>query len=208
MRKKVVIIGAGGHAKVIADIILKSGDKVIGFLDDNQKIGTQVLDYKVIGNINDIANINKNYYYVIGIGDSKSRYEIYNKYRNIKYYTAVHPSAVIAKDVIIGTGTVIMANAVINNCTCIGDFCIINTACVIEHNSIIGNFVHISPTSTLSGTVKVCDFVHIGTGTKVKNNININKKCIIGVGSVIIKDIDEEGIYVGVPAKKIKELSE
>lgn len=206
MKREVIIIGAGGHSKVIADIILKSNDNVIGFLDDGKEIGTQILlNYKVIGKIDYINEINDNEIsYIIAIGNNEIRKQIYERYPNLSYYTAIHPNAVIANDVKIGKGTAIMANSVINTSAKIGEFCIINTGTILEHDNEIGNFVHISPGATLSGTVKVSELVHIGTGSKIKNNININRKCTIGVGTVIVKDINAEGVYVGIPARKIK----
>lgn len=207
MNKSVVIIGAGGHAKVIAEIIERSNDKVIGFLDDNIRIGTEILNYKVLGNVDTIENMNKEYYYIIAIGNNDIRKKIYNKFKSIKYYTAIDPSAIVSNSAKIGIGTVIMPNSVINSSSSIGKFCIINTSSIVEHDNYIEDFVHISPTATLSGTVKVHELSHIGTGAKIKNNININKKCVIGVGAIVVKDINEEGVYVGIPANKIKELN-
>lgn len=211
MHKKVVIIGAGGHAKVIADIIQKSEDIVYGFLDDNLKKGTIILNnenLKVIGDLNSRFTLpitQPELEFVIAIGDNNRRKEIAEtKIPNIKYYTAIHPSANIALDVSIGEGTVVMANACINASTKIGKHCIINTASVIEHDNLINNYVHISPNATLCGTVKVGECTHVGAGVTIKNNINITDKCIIGAGAIVVNDINEQGTYIGVPAKKIK----
>ena len=148
MRKKVVIIGAGGHAKVIADIIEKSGDEIVGFLDDNKEIGTTIInEYKVIGDLNNrftMAVTKENLEFIIAIGDNKKREEISHS-PNLKFYTAIHPSAQIGLDVEIQEGTVIMANACINSSAKIGKHCIINTGAIIEHDNIIEDFVHISP---------------------------------------------------------------
>lgn len=211
MHKKVVIIGAGGHAKVIADIIQKSEDIVYGFLDDNFKKGTIILNnenLKVIGDLNSRFTLpitQPELEFVIAIGDNNRRKEIAEtKIPNIKYYTAIHPSANIALDVSIGDGTVVMANACINASTKIGKHCIINTASVIEHDNLINNYVHISPNATLCGTVKVGECTHVGAGVTIKNNTNITDNCIIGAGAIVVNDINEKGTYVGVPAKKIK----
>lgn len=207
MSKQVVIIGAGGHAKVTADIIEKSGDIVYGFLDDNKAVGGKVIkDYKVLGKILEckcIQEKNKDMYFIIGIGDNYIRKCIYEKY-TLNYYTAIHPSCNIGMEVKIGEGTVVMANASINPNTIIGKNCIINTSAVVEHDNIIENYVHISPNATLCGTVKIGAFTHIGAGTIIKNNIEVIEDCIIGAGAVVVKNIEEKGTYVGVPAKKIK----
>ena len=207
MRKKVVIIGAGGHAKVIADIIEKSGDEIVGFLDDNKKKGTNIIkEYKVIGDFNNrfpLAIANSDYEFIIAIGDNKKREEISHS-PNLKFYTAIHPSAQMGLDVEIQEGTVIMANACINSSAKIGKHCIINTGAIIEHDNIIEDFVHISPNVALGGTVKIGKSTHVGIGSTIKNNITICENCKIGAGAVVVKDIKEEGTYVGVPAKGIK----
>ena len=148
-QKQVVIIGAGGHAKVIADIILKSGDKVYGFLDDKLEEGTIIANnknLKVIGDFNSrfslpVTRKNENLEFIIAIGDNKKRKEIAEKSNpDIKYYTAIHPTANIGMDVKIGEGTVIMANACINSSAQIGKHCIINTGAIIEHDNKIGDY--------------------------------------------------------------------
>ena len=205
MRKKVVIIGAGGHAKVIADIIEKSGDEIVGFLDDNKEIGTTIInEYKVIGDLNNrftMAVTKENLEFIIAIGDNKKREEISHS-PNLKFYTAIHPSAQMGLDVEIQEGTVIMANACINSSAKIGKHCIINTGAIIEHDNIIEDFVHISPNVALGGTVKIGKSTHVGIGSTIKNNITICENCKIGAGAVVVKNIIEAGTYVGVPAKK------
>lgn len=208
MRKKVVIIGAGGHAKVIADMIEKSGDEIVGFLDDNKKKGTTIIkEYKVLGDFNNrfpLAIANSDYEFIIAIGDNKKREEISHS-PNLKFYTAIHPSAQIGLDVEIKEGTVIMANACINSSAKIGKHCIINTGAIIEHDNIIEDFVHISPNVALGGTVKIGKNTHVGIGSIIKNNITICENCKIGAGAVVVKDIEKEGTYIGVPAKKMED---
>lgn len=203
MSKDVIIIGAGGHAKVIADIIYKSGDNLIGFLDDNlANKGKEIyLGKKVIGTTKDIEIYNKNYF-IIGIGNNSIRKKINNE-NNLKLYTAIHPSAIIAEDVKIGTGSVIMAGVVINPGTVIGKNCIINTCSSLDHDNLLEDYVHISPGAHLAGTVTIKEGTWICTGAIVKNNITIGKNNIIGAGGVVIKDIIEEnGTYIGVPARR------
>lgn len=203
MSKDVIIIGAGGHAKVIADIIYKSGDNLIGFLDDNlANKGKEIyLGKKVIGTTKDIEIYNKNYF-IIGIGNNSIRKKINNE-NNLKLYSAIHPSAIIAEDVKIGTGSVIMAGVVINPGTVIGKNCIINTSSSLDHDNLLEDYVHISPGAHLAGTVTIKEGTWICTGAVVKNNITIGKNNIIGAGCVVIKDIIEEnGTYIGVPARR------
>ncbi len=203
MSESVVIIGASGHGKVIADIVLKSGDKVIGFLDDSVEKGTQIVGFSVLGKTEDCKNYS-DCKFVIAIGDPYIREKIANEFP-VKWYTAIHPTAVISSiDVEIGEGTVVMANAVINSSAKIGKHCIINTGAIVEHDNILEDYVHLSPNVTLSGTVKVGKSTHIGTGSCTKQVLNIASDCIFGAGSVIVKNITESGTYAGVPVRKIK----
>lgn len=203
MDKGIIILGAGGHAKVIADILIKRNESLIGFLDDNIPIGTKVLsDYSVIGRIDDCINFDDSYF-IIGIGNNKIRKTIAENF-TLNWHTAIHPTAVIASGIKIGEGSVIMANSVINIDTKIGCHAIVNTASIVEHDDIIGDYVHISPNATLGGTVSVGEGSHIGIGAVVKNNINICNNCVIGAGGVVVKDLKKEGTYVGVPAREMK----
>ena len=195
MCKSVVIMGAGGHAKVVADIIKKSGDKVVGFLDDFNK-GEEIL-----GTIADCVKF-ENCSFVIAIGLGKVRKNISEKYPELDYYTAIHPKAIISENVTIGKGSVVMANAVINAGAVIGMHSIINTSCVVEHDDKLGSYVHVSPGAVLCGTVTVGDNTHIGAGSVVRNNIKICADCVIGCGAAVVKDIEKSGVYSGVPAKR------
>lgn len=204
MSKSVVIIGASGHGKVIADIIVNSDDKVLGFLDDADDVqGKKIIGFPVLGKIADFDKY-RDCEFVIAIGNPYIREKISNELP-VKWYTAIHPTAVISSlDVEIGEGTVIMANAVVNPSARIGKHCIINTGAIVEHDNILEDYVHLSPNVTLAGIVKVGKSTHIGAGSCTKQVLNIASDCIIGAGSVIVKDITESGTYVGVPARKIK----
>lgn len=203
MSRDVIIIGAGGHAKVIADIVIKNNDNLLGFLDDNKPKNEVVLGYPILGRADDIVSLADKAVFIIGIGDNFIRKSISEKY-NVVWHTAIHPSANIGIDVAIGNGTAIMANAVINISAKIGRHCIINTGAIVEHDNIISDFVHISPNVSLGGTINISERTHIGIGASVKNNINIAADSIIGAGAAVVKDIIESGIYVGVPARRIK----
>lgn len=199
MAKDVIIIGAGGHGKVIADIISASGDNVVGFLDDNTH-GT-VFGYPVMGKVNDCTkHLEK--YFIIAIGDNKTRKKIAEKYSDLKYYTAIHPTAVLCCDAVVGEGSCVMANAVINASAVIGKHCIINTHSTVEHDNKINDFVHISPGAVLCGGVSVGECTHIGANVAVRNYISVTDNCVVGVGAAVVKDINEAGVYMGVPAKK------
>ena len=201
--KDVIIIGTGGHAKVIADIVLCSGDNLVGFLtndrDKNSFIGKPIL-----GGDTDYANY-KNCYFVIAIGNPNVRERISNSMKDIKWYTAIHPSSIISTiSTSIGEGTVVMASAVINPFAQIGKHCIINTNATVEHDNSIEDFAHISVGAKLAGTVKIGKRTWVGIGATISNGINVCEDCMIGAGAVVVKNIETSGTYIGVPARKIK----
>lgn len=199
MNKKLVIIGAGGHGKVIADLAVKNGYSDICFVDDNT-VGEWV-SYPIVGCVCDVEKLaDENTEFVIGIGNNKIRKMIAEKY-SLNWAVLVHPSAQLGIKTSVGAGTVVMANAVVNADTTIGEHCIINTSAVVEHDNVIGDYVHISPKATLGGTVHIGDSVHVGIGATVIHNIDICSGCVIGAGAVVVKNIDETATYVGVPAK-------
>lgn len=208
MQKKVIIFGASGHARVIADIIKKSNDEIIGFLDDNADIqGKTIFDEKIVLGDTSEKSVKKysDCYFIIGIGSNRVRKIISKKYPNLKWYTAIHPSSIIASDVSINEGTAIMAGTVINTGTIVGKHCIINTSSSIDHDNILEDYVHISPGSHLAGTVKIGEGTWICAGVTVVNNVSIGNNNIIGAGATVIKDVDENNsTFVGVPIKKIK----
>lgn len=203
--KSVIIIGASGHGKVVADIIQKSGDKVYGFLDDNTELNNTFLGFPVLGTVDSYKKYEDIAEFVIAIGNAKIRSRISKKLQDVNIYTAIHPSAVISDlDVTIGKGTVIMANAVINSGSKIGEFCIINTGAIVEHDNVIEDYVHVSVGAKLAGTVCVGKYTWIGIGAVVSNNLEICDDCVIRAGAVVVKNIVKSGNYQGVPAK-IKE---
>ena len=197
---RLIIIGAGGHGKVIADAALKNGYTNICCVDDNAT--GDVMGFPIIGTTADVECLNDgNTDFVIGIGNNAIRKTIAEIY-NINWVSIVHPSAQIGFDVEIGKGTVVMANAVVNVCAKIGEHCIINTGAIVEHDNVIENYAHISPNVALGGTVRIGSLTHVGIGATVKNNTEICSDCTIGAGAVVIKSIKEPGTYVGVPIRK------
>lgn len=200
--KKVIIIGASGHGKVIADIIHQSGDKVMGFLDDDPT-KKAIHQIPVLGKIKDTQKYKDNYDFIIGIGNNKIRKEIAESNPALNYYTAIHPTAVIGEGVRIGNGTAVMAGVVINADAEIKKHCIINTSAVIEHECVIGDYTHVSPQACLCGNVHVGEACHVGAGTTIINNRNMANNIIIGAESVVIEDINEAGTYAGVPIRRI-----
>ena len=199
---RLIIIGAGGHGKVIADNGIKNGYTDICFIDDDA-IG-ECMGFPIIGTSADIEKFHDGKTdFIVGVGDNAIRREIALKHQ-VNWVSLIHPSAQIAFNASVGKGTVVMANAVINACATVGCHCIINTCAVVEHDNVIGDFVHISPSAKLGGTVSIGQSTQIGIGATVSNNISICGNCMIGAGAVVVHDITESGTYVGVSVRKIK----
>lgn len=190
--KNVVILGAGGHAHVIADIIKSEGNKVVAFLDDD------LTQLDSVGPISDFEKY-RDCEFIIGIGNTDIRENLSKL--NLKWHTAVHPSAVISDFSLIGHGTVVMPNAVINARSRIGNHCIINTGAIVEHDNEIDDLVHVSVGAILGGTVSVGRKTWVGIGAVVKNNVSLCGDVVIGAGAVVVNNIDEKGLYIGVPAR-------
>ena len=193
---QIVIIGAGGHGRVVAEIALQRYDKVV-FLDDDQS------KKSVSGSVKDCDKFAESDFFV-AIGDNEVRKSIssdliqkgYNLVSLISQYAVFSPSAKV------GIGSVIMNGAVVNAGATIGDGVIINTSCSVDHDCIIGNYSHISVGAHLAGTVTVGENVFVGCGGIVINNVSICKNVLIGAGATVVASITKAGIYVGVPAKE------
>lgn len=201
MFEQVIIIGASGHGKVVADVVSAAGDTVVGFLDDDtnkQKCGS----YPVLGTVHEA----KKYLqcrFTIAIGSNEVRKRIAEEL-DLPWYTAIHPTAVISPSAVIGDGTVVMPNAVVNAEARVGAHCILNTGSIVEHENSLADYVHLSPGAALGGNVHVGECSHIGIGACVRNNIAVCDHCTIGAGAAVVKNIQEAGTYAGVPARKIK----
>ena len=199
--KKITIIGASGHGKVIADIARLNGYDDISFIDDNTDL-VSCGNYKVIGTTDCISRLDGDY--VVGIGNPTVRKDFMETLsdKGKTLVTLIHPQAVIGEDVTIGTGTVIMANAVVNPGTRIGNGVIINTCSSVDHDCGIGDYVHVAVGAHVCGTVSIGEKTWIGAGATIINNICICDNCIVGAGAVVVNNVNEKGIYIGVPARK------
>lgn len=199
MKSKLMILGASGHGKVIADIARLSGYEKIEYLDDalNAPIPT-------IGTVADHTRFLASHDFIVAIGNNAIRERITKMLRagNADLATLIHPAATIGSNVTIGEGTVIMAGAVINADASVGNGAIVNTCSSIDHDCTVGDFTHVSVGSRLAGTVTVGDRTMIGAGAVVINNRSICADCMIGAGAIVVENIKESGTYVGVPAKR------
>lgn len=203
-----ILIGAGGHSKVVVDILKSQGKQILGLLDDNTVQG-QVLDLPVLGTtkmIPDLLKIYSDAAFIVCIGDNLTRRRIVEQLKpyNLNYGQAIHPSAVLGSKVIVKDGSVIMPNVVINADTIIGEHSIMNTACSIDHDCKIGDYVHISPGANLAGNVCVGSYSQVGIGSCVIQGIRIGTNSIIGAGACVVRDVEDNHVVVGCPAKKLR----
>lgn len=205
MKDKLIIIGASGHGKVVADIAIKMNKwQSIAFLDDDESIKTS-MGLEVIGKTADALTYKEEADFFVAIGSNTTRENIQEKFieEGLNVVSLIHSSSVIGTDIEIGIGTAIMAGVVVNSSTRIGKGCIINTSSSLDHDNVIEDYVHISPGVNMAGTVKVGKGSWIGIGSVVSNNVNICSGCKVGAGAVVVKDITEPGTYVGVPVRRV-----
>lgn len=197
--KRLLIIGASGHGKVVADIARLNGYQEIAFLDDNPEV-EHCGQYPVIGTSNDVRDIDGDV--IVAIGNAKIRRRIQQSIDSERIVTLIHPNAVVG-DAQIGRSTVVMAGAVINPGTVIGEGCIINTSSSVDHDCRIGNYVHIAVGAHIAGNVEIGDETWVGAGATVSNNVSVCSGSTVGAGAVVVSDITEPGTYVGVPVRRV-----
>jgi acetyltransferase EpsM len=208
-----VIWGASGHARVVADIVRLTGNfNIVGFLDDVNlgRKGTEFCDATILGGREQLEPLrnNKIRHIILGFGDCQARLalsSVVNQY-GFELTTVVHPRAVIARDIIVGLGTVIMAGVVVNPGSAVKDNVILNTLSSIDHDCVIENGVHIGPGAHIGGGAIIGEGTWVGIGAIIKDNIKIGRGSIIGAGAVVIKDIPDGVVAFGVPAKVIRSV--
>jgi sugar O-acyltransferase (sialic acid O-acetyltransferase NeuD family) len=211
MKKKLILIGGGGHGKSLIDSIRSTKEyEIIGILDQNKNANSTVLQIPVLGGDELLSILYQQgiRYGVIGVGslgDPEPRIRIYEalKYAGLVLPNIVDKNAVISPEVQMGEGNFIGKGAIIGAGAILGTGCIVNTGAILEHDTIIGNFVHIAPGSILCGNVRVGDNTHIGAGTTVIQSITIGSNSMIGAGSLVLTDISSNTLAYGSPAKEV-----
>lgn len=210
---KIGIVGAGGHGRVILDLILESrGMEPAGFFDQRTG-GEGPLGWPILGNETSLV---ENWPglrldgVVVAIGENRTRRRIFEKLsaKGIPLVSVIHRRAQVSRFAQIGAGTVICAGAVVGPGAVIGDNCIINTGASVDHDCRVKNHAHLCPGSVLAGTVTVGEEAMLGTGTVVIPGITIGNRTITGAGSVIIRDLPDNLLVAGVPARLIRHLEE
>jgi UDP-perosamine 4-acetyltransferase len=206
-RLPVVIVGGGGHAKVVADVLRLQGVHVLGFtdIDSAKKDLSHAVPY--LGDDSAIQQYRPEEILLAnGVGSTHTmmpRRIICDRFTQLGYrfFTLIHPSAIIATDVVIGEGSQIMAGAVIQPGSTIGRDTVVNTGAIIDHDCVIGDYVHVAPGVVLSGGVTIKNETHIGTGARVIQGILIGKNCLIAAGAVVVSDVADGKAVKGIPAR-------
>lgn len=205
---KILIIGSGGHAKVVADILIAmEGVEPVGFASRDDPPGSVgPLGLPILGNGDTIQDIEHDGV-VVAIGDNRARKRVFGELSAAgeNLFSAVHPSAVIASSATIGAGCMICAGAVINPSVSIGDNVICNTGCTVDHDCEVAAHCHVAPGVNVAGTVRVGEGVFLGIGSCVVQNVSIGPWTTIGAGAAVVGDIGPETVAVGVPARPMEQ---
>ncbi len=180
-----ILFGAGGHAKVVIDILESMGERIDGLVDANGNL-KELFGYPVWSE----ESYKGDFPMIVSIGDNAVRKKLSDKYP-VKYGIAVHPSAIVSSHATIGEGSVVMPTAVINAGAKVGRHCIINTGAIIEHENEIGDYVHISPNVTLCGNVKVGEGTWIGARAIIPPGVKIGKWCRVLAGRMVSRDLPD-----------------
>ena len=209
MSMPVIILGAGGHAKVLIEALLASSAVIAGIVDpDPTRAGKTILGVPVLGGDDVVGEYTSSEILLVnGLGSVTlpvKRQQLFEKFKGMGYSfaTVVHPSAIVASDVVLGEGAQVMAGTVIQPGSRIGINSIINTSASVDHDCTIGDYVHIAPGVTLSGGVEIGTGSHIGTGATVIQRITIGISCLVAAGAVVTKDITDGAMARGVPARE------
>ncbi|MFG1525546.1 acetyltransferase [Halobacteriovorax sp. RZ-3] len=202
-----IIIGAGGLGSEVAWLAETTGEyKVLGFLDDNLEINSKFHQYDVLGKVTDASKFS-NCSFAIAVGSPRTRKLIYNKLKENKiqkFPNIISKRATLSNTVSLGEGNIICEGTIITTNISIGDFNLINLNCTVGHDSIIKNFTTVAPIAAISGNVTLEDLTEVGTGACIRQGITLHQGSMLGMGSVLTKDIPEETIFIGSPAKFFK----
>jgi sugar O-acyltransferase (sialic acid O-acetyltransferase NeuD family) len=209
---RVIILGGGGHARVLIDALLLNGITPMGILDvDVRRVGDTLLGVPVLGNDDLLTNVARQgaTHFAVGIGsvgNMRPRQQAYERgvASGLSPLAIIHPNAIISPHAEIGAGTQVLAGAIVNAGARVGVNAIINTAAIVEHDCIIEDHVHLATGAKLSGTVRVGQGAHIGAGATVLQNTIIGRYATVGLGAVVIRDVEPDTVVVGVPARPLR----
>lgn len=200
---KIVVLGAGGHAKVVISTVRAAGQDVCAvFDDDRSRWGDSVLGVPVEGGLADAPD-SPAYAGIIAIGSNPARRQIAARFQHLCWHTVVHPSAYVDSTVRLGQGTVVFAGAVVQPDAVIGSHVIINTGATVDHDCRLADYVHVAPGTHLAGAVQVGEGALLGIGSAVVPGRSIGRWALVGAGGVVIQDVPDHVTVVGIPARPV-----
>ena len=203
---QIFVYGAGGHGKVVAEILLAAGRQLTGFIDDDARLlHTQLLGRPVVGNsalLRARAERCKTWV-ALGVGNNESRSRLAQQCLSwgIDLMTAIHPTAAVSPSALLGPGTVVMPRAVVNADARLGQGVIVNSGAIVEHDAAIGDWAHISPAAALGGSARLGCFSHLGMGAVVLPGVSVGSNTVVGAGAVVVRDLPDGVVAVGIPAR-------
>lgn len=211
---RVVILGAGGHGKVLADILsLQPAFEIAGFTDpDEARHGTSYMGYPVLGTDEVVSRLASDgpTGVIIGVGNLRLRRRLIDSLEEVPvtWINALHPSSIISESAELGCGVAVMPGAVINCLTTVSDHAIVNTNASIDHDCVIGENVHVAPGVAIGGSCRIGDGAMIGIGARLIPGVTVGAGSIVGAGAAVVGDVPEMSLAAGVPARVVKELDE
>lgn len=204
----VIVIGAGGHAKVVISTLEAAGYKVTAVYDDDRaKLGTEILGVPVRGALAELG-FGFRGKAVIAIGDNATRVKVARQFEEADWVTVVHPAAYVHHSARLAQGTVVFAGAVIQPCASVGAHVIVNTGATVDHDCMIDDFVHVAPGTNLAGGVKIGCGTFLGIGSAVIPYRSVGEWTTIGAGAVVIYDLPSHVTAVGIPASPVKRMKD
>jgi sugar O-acyltransferase (sialic acid O-acetyltransferase NeuD family) len=213
-RRRILVYGAGGHGKVVADIFIAKGEgELAGFVDDKEELlGDNVIGFPVFGNGEWLREqaLHSRISVALGIGDNRSRQMAADRCSQwgIEVLTLIHPAATVSPFALLGRGSVVMAGAIVNPDARVGAGVIVNTGSLVEHDVEIGDYAHVAPNASMGGASRLGAFSHLGLGVVVLQGIHIDAHTMVGAGAVVVANLPDHVVAMGVPARIHRQLDQ
>lgn len=209
---RILVVGASGHARVVIDVLEKEGrHEIVGLLDGRMAPGEKMLGHLVLGRDTEVGAIAEAHGvegYFVAIGDNATRAKVIARVEEaaprLSLIRAIHPDAVLGKEVEIGAGSVLMAGVVVNPCARVGRGVILNTGSCLDHDAEMGELSSLAPRAVTGGNVRIGRFSAIGIGACIRHGVSIGEEVVIGAGAAVLEDVPSHSVAFGTPAKVVR----